>query len=100
MKAPYSVEGPHSVFHLPRVQELPVLKVLKLQQNRLRRFHVPIALIPTITTLDLSYNAELGGDFPEQWLNDTKNLVWICKLHQRESNLFVMPDVGQWWHPE
>jgi hypothetical protein len=35
--------------------------------------------------LDLSFNPELVKDFPEAWLNDTSNLLWICRLHQRTS---------------
>lgn len=43
-----------------------------------------IAAIPTLVCLDLSFNPDLSRDFPDQWLNDTKNLIWMCKLHQSE----------------
>lgn len=70
------------------IEELPLtianmsaLRVLKLQNNRLRTLPQNIADVVTLEEIDCSNNKDLEI-IPALWRGDTSSILFICRIHR------------------
>ena len=65
----------------PTIQTMQALKVLRLQNNRLRTLPYEIGEILTLEEIDCSNNNDLDL-LPPAWRGDTESILFICRINR------------------
>ena len=72
----------NSIEELPStLMNLNSLKIVKLQNNKLRTIPIELPLLPTLEAIDLSNNSNLEM-IPLEWRGSTKSIKILCELHK------------------
>lgn len=65
----------------PTLIDLSSLRIIKLQNNKLRIIPIELPLLPTLEAIDLSNNENLEI-IPLEWRGSTKSIKILCELHK------------------
>lgn len=65
----------------PGMNALNSLRIVKLQNNKLRSIPIELPLLPTVEDIDLSNNPPLEM-IPLDWRGSTKSIKALCELHK------------------